>query len=205
MNIKKFSRIFIIIGLSIFIFINNSCETPTKLFSWFDSTYNGGYIDNILVLAVVKDLEYKNAYENEIVKILSKRGIHSIESSKILSTNKSYSQEDFDSIISENNLNFILIVKYLGTEIEKVDAKGRTFYKYYKKTLKSTLRQGYYEIHRTVVVEVSLFSASNQKIIWLATAKTTNAYDINDLANSLAKEIINNLEGKKLINRIKNN
>ncbi len=182
--------------ISMFIF---SCETPTKLHSWIDSTYNGGYINNILVMAIVKDLEYRTAYENEVVNQLSERDIHSVQSLKILSPTKTYSEEDFDTILTQNKLESIIFIKYLGTEVEKVDNKGKTFYKYYKKTLKSTFRSGYYEIHRTVIVEISLFTANNGKIIWSATAKTTNAIDVNDLANSLAKEIIKNLEEKKLI------
>lgn len=203
MIIKKLFCLILPLSLVIFILSTCSCETPTKLYYWYDSTYSGGYIDNILVLAIVKDIEYRNAYENEMVKLLNNRGINSIASTKILSLNKTYTQEDFNSILTENKLESILIIKYLGTEIEKTDAKGRTFYKFYKSTLKSTLRQGYYEIHRTVVVEASLFTASDEKIIWLATAKTTNAYDVNDLANSLAKEIIANLESKNIIKLLK--
>lgn len=203
MIIKRLFCLIIPLSLIISILTTSSCETPTKLYYWFDSTYSGSYIDNILVLAIVKDIEYRNAYENEMVKLLNNKGINSIASTKILSLNKTYTQEDFNTILTENKLESILIIKYLGTEIEKTDAKGRTFYKFYKNTLKSTLRQGYYEIHRTVVVEASLFTASDEKIIWLATAKTTNAYDVNDLANSLAKEIITNLESKNIIKLIK--
>lgn len=203
MIIKRLFCLIIPLLLIIFILTIYSCKTPTKLYSWFDSTYSGGHIDNILVLAIVKDIEYRNAYENEMVKLLNKRGINSFASTKILSLNKTYTKEDFNTILTENKLESILLIKYLGTEIEKTDAKGRTFYKFYKNTLKSTLRQGYYEIHRTVVVEASLFTASDEKIIWLATAKTTNAYDVNDLANSLAKEIIANLESKNIIKSLK--
>ncbi len=199
MRINKFLIYIFLTSITLFILINYSCETPTQLFCWYDTTYNSGYIDNILVLALVKDLEYRNAYENQMVNLLTKRGINSIPSLKILSPAITYTEEDFDTLLAQNNLEAIIFIKYLGTEVEKTDAKGRTFYKYYKNTLKSTMRKGYYEIHRTVIVEISLFTSSNGKIIWLATAKTTNAYDVNDLANSLAKEIISNLEGKKII------
>lgn len=206
MKIKKIFIFFAYVILGVLVLTNYSCETPTKLYIWSDTTYNDGYINNILVLALVKDLEYRNAYENEMVNLLTKRGINSIQSLKILSPAGTYTQENFDTILTKNNLESILFIKYLGTEVEKIDAKGRTFYKYYKNTLKSTSRKGYFEIHRTVIVEASLFVASNGKIIWLATAKTTNAYDVNDLANSLAKEIIKNFEGIKFIKpQTKNN
>lgn len=156
-------------------------------------------------MAIVKDLEFRNAYEESVSKILNEKGIKSVKSLSILSPAKKYTQEDFDTILTANNLNAILFINYQGTEIEKIDSKGNTYYKFYKNVLRTTSRKGYYEIHRTVLVETSLFSASSEKIVWLATAKTIDAYDVEDLANSLAQEIVKNLSENKLITPVKIN
>ncbi len=176
-----------------------SCSSQTNLFSWKDSTYTEGYINNILVMAIVKDLEFRNAYENAVYNIFNSNGIKAVKSLSILSPAKKYTQEEFDVILQENNLSGILFINYQGTEIEKIDSKGRTYYKFYRNVLKTTSRKGYYEVHRTVLVETSLFSSASEKIVWLATAKTVDAYDVDDLADSLAKEIIKNLKINNLI------
>jgi hypothetical protein len=203
MPVKKY--IYFYLFICAIVLSLTSCSSQTNLFSWKDSTYSGGYINNILVMAIVKDLEFRNAYEESVSKILNEKGIKSVKSLSILSPAKKYTQEDFDTILTANNLDAILFVNYQGTEIEKIDSKGNTYYKFYKNVLRTTSRKGYYEIHRTVLVETSLFSASSEKIIWLATAKTIDAYDVEDLANSLAKEIIKNLSDNRLIIPVKIN
>lgn len=203
MPIKKYI-LYYLFTFSIILLLT-SCSSQTNLFSWRDTTYFDGYIDNILVMAIVKDLEFRNAYEESVSKILNEKGIKSVKSLSILSPAKKYTQEDFDTILTANNLNAILFINYQGTEIEKIDSKGNTYYKFYKNVLRTTSRKGYYEIHRTVLVETSLFSASSEKIVWFATAKTIDAYDVEDLANSLAKEIVMNLSENKLIIPVKIN
>jgi len=182
-----------------------SCSSQTNLYSWKDSTYTDGYINNILVMAIVKDLEFRNAYENAVFNIFSNNGIKAVKSLSILSPAKKYTQEEFDVILQDNNLSGILFINYQGTEIEKIDSKGRTYYKFYKNVLRTTSRKGYYEVHRTVLVETSLFYAASERIVWFATAKTIDAYDVDDLANSLANEIISNLSVNKFIMPVKDN
>jgi len=201
MTVKRLLLAFIVI--SIFSAFILSCSSETKLFSWKDTTYNAGYINDVLIVAIVKDLEFRNAYEEALVKKLAENNTYSVRSLKILSPAKKYTQEDFDLILDENKLRAVLFINYQGTEIEKIDGKGKTYYKFYKNAVRTTSRKGYYEIHRTVIVETSLFSADSGSIIWFATARTTDAYDIYDLANSLAEEIIRNLELNRLIQPIK--
>lgn len=201
MPVKKYILFYLFI--SAIIISLTSCSSQTNLFSWRDSTYSDGYINNILVMAIVKDLEFRNAYENAVYNILNDNNIKAVKSLSILSPAKKYTEEEFELILQENNLSGILFINYQGTEIERIDSKGRTFYKFYKNVLKTTARQGYYEVHRTVLVETSLFSAVSEKIVWLATAKTIDAYDIDDLANSLAQEIIKNLSENRLIIPVK--
>jgi hypothetical protein len=190
-----FPNIVSIITICIF----TSCSTDTAITSWNVNSFNENRFNKILVMVLIKDLEYRVALENEIASELNNSGITSIQSLKILSPVEKYSKDDFDTLLQKNNFDALLIVKYEGSIVENTKRDGIKYYKYYRKFFRPIRRKGYIESHKTVILESRLFSAVKETDVWIATTKTVDSSGAEDLALSVSQTIIKDLKKNKLI------
>jgi hypothetical protein len=197
LQIKKILLINIIVLIPVFIF--SSCSTSTTITSWNENTLQENRFTKILVMVLIKDLEYRTVLENQISNELNKSGITSVQSLKILSPIEKYSKDDFDTLLRKNNFDAMLTVKYEGSIVENIKRDGLKYYKYYRKFYKPLRRKGYIESHKTIILESILFSAITENSVWVATTKTKDSSDAEDLALSVSHTIIKDLIKNKLI------
>jgi len=197
LQIKKILLINIIVLIPVFIF--SSCSTSTTITSWNENTLQENRFTKILVMVLIKDLEYRTVLENQISNELNKSGITSVQSLKILSPIEKYSKDDFDTLLQKNNFDAMLTVKYEGSIVENIKRDGLKYYKYYRKFYKPLRRKGYIESHKTIILESILFSAITENSVWVATTKTKDSSDAEDLALSVSHTIIKDLIKNKLI------
>jgi hypothetical protein len=175
-------------------FILESCSAPTYVTSWVDPNFKGKQVKKVMVIALVKDVDYRRAYENNLTYELAKENITAISSLAILNFQKKYSNEEIGEILQNGNYDGLITIKYLETDIKKRIRPAVTFVDYYWGGVSVFSRPGYVEKHKIVKMEVSLFSPKSKTPIWYATTKTRDATDINDLASSIADEITSNLK-----------
>jgi hypothetical protein len=181
------------------VFIFSSCSTDTTISSWKENFSEENRFNKILVMVLIKDIEYKISLENRITSELNKSGVISLQSFKVLSPVEKYSKDDFDTLLQKNNFDALLMVKYEGSIVENVKKDGIKYYKYYRKFFKPIRRKGYIESHKTIILESRLFSTVNENYVWVATTKTIDSSCAEDLAVSVSQTIINDLKKNKLI------
>jgi len=181
------------------VFIFSSCSTSTTITSWNENHLQENRFNKILVMVLLKDLEYRTVLENQISNELNKSGITAVQSLKILSPAEKYSKDDFDTLLQKNNFDALLTVKYEGSIVENIKRDGLKYYKYYRKFYKPIRRKGYIESHKTIILESILFSSASENSVWVGTTKTTDSSDAEDLALSVSTAIINDLVKNKLI------
>ena len=167
-----------------------SCSAETSLFTWKSPEAKFDSLKHIVVMGLIKDLEYRDAYEKEVSDALSKYGFKSSKALNVLNPAKKYTDEELPEIITSKGINGVLFLKYQGTKIEKVTAKGNTYTKIYKKFVGSSSSKKYIDEHKTVYMEISLFDAASGEVIWMGSAKTLDTDSPEDLAKSLAEELI---------------
>jgi hypothetical protein len=191
--------LFLSIIFPVVIFVFSSCSTSTSLTSWKNNPEKECSFRKILVMVLIKDLEYKTSLESRLVSDLNKAGINSVKSLDVLSPVEKYSKDDLDSVLQKNNFDGLLTMKYEGSLIENEKRNGIKYYKYYRKFFKPIRRKGYIESHKTVIFESILFSAETENNIWVATTKTKDSSDSEDLALSVSEALIKDLIKNKLI------
>jgi len=170
-------------------FLIESCSAPTTVTSWSDPVFKGKQFKKILVLALVKNFDFRKAYENQIALNLTKEGVNAVNSVTVFNFEKKDSAEELGKSLQDGNYDGLLIVKYLETDVNKRIHPAVSFYDYYWGGISVFSRPGYYESHKTVKMEVSLFSPQSKTPVWYATTKTWDASGIDDLSSSLAKEV----------------
>ena len=125
--------------------------------------YSGVKFKKIMVLAVVKDLAYKKAYEYNVVNSLKEADVNAIPSMDIFAPNKDYTEKEMIDLVNKNNIDGILTLKYTGTKIKTTVYGGYSYYQYYYDGEAYLNSPSYVEKHKIVNVECSLFSASSGK------------------------------------------
>ena len=193
---KKKKVLFNIIVLVIFSSVLISCTAPTDLTSWKDANYNKKF-NKILVVALIKDLEFRKAYENELVAELKENGVTASSSLNQLPYNEAVSKADLEKLVVDGKYDGLMILKYQGTKT--TDFVRTNYYDYYWDWYGYQRGSAYIERHQTVKMENILFSVDKKKPVWAGQTKTLNAWNADELARSVSGEIIINLKEEKLI------
>lgn len=176
--------------LSIFLY---SCSAPTEITSWKDLAFGKAKLKKILVLALIKDMEFRKTYEDKMTTMLVSKGISAASGFKLLELNERISKKELDKLLNDGKYDGLLMLKYESTKKTKTYFPGTTYYDYFIGGLNIVSLPGYFESHKTVIMESILFSVNKKKAVWAAETRTKDAVNAHDLAKSLSEEIIDSL------------
>jgi hypothetical protein len=176
-----------------------SCAASVSLTSWKDPNFKGPAFSRVLVMAVIKDLTVKKAFETEAVNSLKDAGIPAITSMSIMAPNTKYTNQELDDLFKNNNVDGLLILRYKGTKVTEIYHPGISYYQYYYDAYGLMGAPGYIEKHKTVLVQCSLFSISTGKAVWVADTKTQNYRSLDNLSSSLGDKITDDLKQEGII------
>lgn len=193
---KKKKVLINLILLAFFSTLIISCTAPTDLTSWKDANYNKQF-SKILVVALIKDLDYRKAYENQLVSSLKLEGVNASASLPLLPYSEAVSKKDLEKLVDEGKYDGLMILKYKGTKT--TDVIRSSYYDYYNDWYGYQRGPAYIERHQTVKMENILFSVEKKKAVWAGQTKTRNAWNAEELAKSVSDEIIISLREEKLI------
>ncbi|MFA5405402.1 MAG: hypothetical protein WC358_10750 [Ignavibacteria bacterium] len=169
-----------------------SCTAPTDLTNWRDASYTKKF-KKVLVVALIKDLEFRKAYEGYVSQAFIDEGLTAQGSLNLLPFDSKISKADLENVLFDGKYDGLMLMKYTGT---KESERVHSYYDYYDNWYTSP---SYIEKFKTVNMETALFSVEKKKLIWVGESKTKYAYSADILAQSVADEIIVNLKEEKLI------
>lgn len=169
-----------------------SCTAPTNLTNWRDASYTKKF-NKVLVVALIKDLEFRKAYEGYVSQGFLDEGITSKGSLNLLPFESKISKAELEKVLIDGKYDGLLLMKYKGSSEEN---RVYNYYDYYDGWYSSPV---YIEKHKTVLMESALFSVDKKKLVWVGESKTRYAYSADMLASSVADEIILNLKDENLI------
>jgi hypothetical protein len=161
---------------------------------WKDEAFQGGRLDNVLVISILKNNTARRAFESEFVKYFRYRGIIAVESFRVLSTDTLEGNEARDAIvqkIKELGIDAVLMTKVVGSRTAEETIPGMTItagyglpygsygawgayagvaYSFPGPTQPTT--QGYSHVDKFLVIETQLFDVKTEKLIWAAQSET---------------------------------
>lgn len=172
--------------------ILSSCTAPTYISSWRDPGYKGNP-KKILVVALIKDFEYRLAYETSITDMINKNGIKAETSMNMIGVEKKLTKEEIINILENGKFDALLAVKYTGSKTTERKVPPSSFVDWYWGGYDVMYTPGYTEKHSSVNTEAVLYTEYSEGAVWYATLKTIDAYNRNDLTSSLAKKIVEDL------------
>lgn len=178
-----------------------------------DPEFKGINFKKIMVVAMFSDLANRKTFEDEVVSAFDDEGYKAVSSLTIFSPTRDYTNEEFATKLSDNQIEGVLILSLQDAystqsyvpENKQYNTKGQGTllgdYYYYKSTTKVETTGGYYVSKPVVNFESALFATENSKLAWIATSTTKgNAFaKIGNLAASLGRNIIENLIEEGLV------
>jgi hypothetical protein len=189
---KKLNYFIKILIIFVFSFLMFSCTAPTDLNNWRDASYTKKF-NKILVVALIKDLEFRKAYEGYVSQAFIDEGLTSKGSLNLLPFESKISKADLEKVLLDGKYDGLMLMKYQGSKEEE---RIYSYYDYYDSWYSSPT---YIEKYKTVMMESALFSVEKKKLVWVGESKTRYAYSADMIAQSVADEIISNLKGENLV------
>ena len=186
----KYIKLIFIFLFPVFI---QSCTASSYITDWRDPSFSGK-IRKVMVVALIKDFEYRLAYETQITDILKEAGVEAESSMNLFGLETKITKDELISILKKGGFDAMLAVKYTGSKSYTTFVPYGSFYNWYSSGFDYMYSSGYIEKHTQVNTEAILFTKKSENAVWFASLKTINAYSRENLAKSLASEI-----GKSLI------
>ena len=130
--------------------ISNSCVTSALKSVWDDSTYKGGPLKKILVIAVDRNPTVRRMLENRFSDQLTARGTQAISSYTLFGEDEILDREMIMKKIHELGIDSVLVttivdVKDVGTYDTYPTHVDSGFYDYYVLCCESAVSEGYVE------------------------------------------------------------
>ena len=191
----KYLKIFAVFLLPV---IFQSCTASSYITDWRDPSFSGE-VKKVMVVALMKDFEYRLSYETEIANILKEAGVDAETSMNLLGVETKLCKEVLIYILEKGNFDAMLAVKYTGSKSYTTYSPFGSFYNWYSSGFDYMYSSGYVERHTQVNTEAILYTKKSENAVWFASLETINAYSREDLTKSLALKIANSLIDNAII------
>lgn len=157
-----------------------ACSTTQVKSVWKDPTYIGKPL-KIMVVAVSKEAITRRMVEDEFVLQLKAHGVEGIASYSVLPDKKQHDQEAISKMVGQLGADSVLIsrlvskrnvrVYYPATITHRPHRYSKWPY-YYQDGYEMVNTPGYSTKYEYALMEINLYDASNDNLLWAATTET---------------------------------
>lgn len=197
--------------LMIILLFSLSCAgTSTKLtWVWKDEAYDGGYLDDIMVIGVSENEIRQQMFEDHFVEEFQERGVKAVSSAKVFPPNKDLTREEVLAEVEKQGLDAILVTRLIRVKKkEKFVAPSTSVYPhpgyarfdmYTYSTGDYAKYGGSYKKQFDIKLETNIYEAESQMIIWSGKSDSIKAKYVSDVIDTLSRSVMNDLREKMLI------
>jgi len=161
---------------------------------WKDEAFQGGQLDNVLIIGMLKNNTARRAFESEFVRYFKYRGIIAVESFRVLPTDALEGDEARDAIaqkVQELGISAVLVTKITGNRTKEETIPGMTITTGYGLPFGSygawgsyasvgysfpgpsePTTQAYSHEDKFLVLETQLFDVRTEKLVWAVQSET---------------------------------
>ncbi len=168
-------------------------------------------LDRILIIAMTNQYESRKMYEQELSYRLREKGYNMFSSINVDKEKKDlFTKEEILKLIDEKNIDGVITMRLKEITIkEKYGTSDRYISDMYNQhnyffNYIDTYYNVYswsYQPEQTVIVEASLFDASDKSLIYLVEATRKNSESEEELAGELTESFAKALEGSGLLKK----
>jgi hypothetical protein len=200
-----------------------SCATSTTIeSSWTDPTHSEGSFQRVAVVALFDTASESREFEQNAAEQLEARGVAAVQSHSILEDERMYEQDKLRAKLADANVDAILIYRLIAVDERQVYrpptdylrmppgvVRGDPYYWYYypswdyywywRSSRDVTRSAGYWEEHRYVVVESSLYDARKDQLVWTAKSSTMDDAQFAAVSSSIADRVTRELVAKEFV------
>jgi len=182
-----------------------SCAGTKLISTWKDDTFEGGYLESVMVVALSDNPGNRRLFEDTFVKQLEGRGVKAVSSAAVLPPEMELTEHTIRAKAEELALDGIFVSHMVGAGEKTVYHPPAVtpwyncFSDYYAQSCEITRQPGYYTQHRYVRLENNLYATKTDKLIWSSSSETVDAKTVNAGIQSLSDVIMKRLRKDNLI------
>ena len=194
-----------------------SCSLTNLNAVWKDPQYQGGKLENILVVGESSNQVVRRIFEDEFTARLKTRGTNAIPSYTIFPSENTLDKDAIESKSRDLGIDAMLIARVVDTKTKKqlTPAPSNYYYRdiyfYDWPNPNSRFYSGsfpgryyndrlYYSEYEVVNLETNLYETQNGKLIWSALSDTVLGGSSELEISSIVEKIMKNLSENQLIN-----
>ena len=194
-----------------------SCSLTNLNAVWKDPQYQGGKLENILVVGESSNQVVRRIFEDEFTANFKKRGTNAIPSYTIFSSEKTVDKNTIESKSRELGIDAMLIARVVDTKTKQQLTPGPSSYYYRDVYFYDWPNPGsrffsssypgryyddrlYYSEYEVVNLETNIYDTQSGKLIWSALSDTVIGGSTELEINSVVEALMKNLAENQLIN-----
>lgn len=184
-----------------------ACQSTSIQSAWYDSTYKGGPLRKVVVLASDGTTADSRVFEDIFVSKLQAAGVQAVPGYTTIPADARRSEGPFSAAVAATGADGVVLVRLLRvdtkTEVSTMMVPGPMvgpwggFYGPY-------FAGGFYAVpdvtqYDVASVETNVYSTANKALVWAATTQTVNPTTVAQEAPGYADIIIKQLRARGLV------
>ena len=189
-----------------------SCGTTSTLTQrWSDESYQGSPGQKMMVIALTPAERNMLIWEGAFSSALSKSGVDPVAGSKVFPFGQKIEEGALKEGIRESGANLVAVTRVLAVDKEQEYVPGTSYYTpapgyygmygYYHSSYAFVSSPGYIQENTIVKLETNVYDVGTEKLVWSGVSETLNPETAQDVANSVALMLVDDMMKSKIIRK----
>jgi hypothetical protein len=205
-------RIVMVVAVLLIAIAAISCGTTTSLSQrWSDPAYVGQPGQKMMVIALAKNERNQFVWEAAFSQALQKEKVTPLAGSKYLPATNAADEATLKQAVKESGANLAAVTRLIAVDKETSYVPGMTYYSpapayygmygYYNSSYAMVHDPGYYQENTIVKLETNVYDVATEKLVWSGLTETLNPETAQDVANSVAYKVTEDMVKSKVIRK----
>lgn len=189
------NRFFVNATFLVFCLFLVSCQSTQLTNIWCEKVDQREPYQKFAVICMFKDAAIRNTMENEIAEAFNRNGLHAIKGNMVIPENKDVTKEMVQIAMKNAEIDAVIVLKPIGVDknvyVDTYYSYGWYGYwgGYYPATISTSSN---YKISNEIY-------DVNDHLIWSAQSNSFNPVSIQEVAQSIATEMLISLQRNKIV------
>ena len=177
--------------------------------TWRIPGYKSSVFEDVMVLAVTREEDARQALEDAFVADLSTDHTRARASWKLIAELKELTEEKLVQGVRNAGVDSVLLVRLIGVDEDEEYVKPRKYYKrepgkhryknYYRYSYEIINEPGYFKTNKTYRLESNLYRTSDAELVWSSHSKTVNPETVEEGVTSVSDAVAGKLREEGLV------